>query len=526
VTFSGNGTNAAKNVVATFTKAGGYSLHVTIKDQQDASVTSSVNVTVNQTLTSITVIPASTTVSTGATQQFTATAFDQFATALATPPTFTWSAGGGGTVDSSGLFAAGGSAGGPFTVTAASGGTSGTANVTVTNAPPAVATPASASPSPVTAATTTLSVLGADDGSEANLIYTWATTGTPPAQVTFSGNGTNAAKNVVATFAKAGSYSFQVTIKDQGNLTITSSVNVTVNQTLTGISLAPSTATVVVGAAQSFTAIALDQFAMALSSQPVFTWSVSGGGSISSAGLFTAGSTPGGPFPVTASSGGINGNATVTVIASVSVSYVQGSSITNDAGGTTIATAFTTSNVAGNLIVAAVSWGKNSAVTCSDSQGNSYVVATTQYDGRNKQSLAICYAANVKGGANTVTATFGSSAGDRRLLIHEYQGVALTNPVDVVAKNVANGTTGLNAITSTAAITTVSGDLIFGAAMDDSGAFTTITAGTGFTQRQSVNNKDMATEDLVQTAAGSVAATHTFGAAHRYLAQMVAFKHR
>src|SRR5207244_11738159 len=87
------------------------------------------------------------------------------------------------------------------------------------NNPPTVATPASATPNPVTAATTNLSVLGADDGGEGNLAYTWATTGTPPAAVTFSGNGTNAAKNVVATFASAGSYSFQVTIKNQWNLT-------------------------------------------------------------------------------------------------------------------------------------------------------------------------------------------------------------------------------------------------------------------------------------------------------------------
>src|SRR4029077_12049276 len=74
------------------------------------------------------------------------------------------------------------------------------------NTPPTVATPASASPNPVTAQTTNLSVLGADDGGEATLTYTWATTGTPPAPVTFSLNGTNAAKNTVATFAKAGSY--------------------------------------------------------------------------------------------------------------------------------------------------------------------------------------------------------------------------------------------------------------------------------------------------------------------------------
>ena len=375
----------------------------------------------------------------------------------------------------------------------------------------------------MTATTTNLSVLGADDGGEGSLTYTWATTGTPPAAVTFSANGTNAAKNVVATFTKAGSYSVQVTIRDQGNLTVTSSVNVTVNQTLTRINVVPPSASVVVGTTQSFNATALDQFGVALASQPIFAWSVNGGGTISSLGLFTAGSTAGGPFTVTAASSGVNGTAIVTVIASVSVSYVQGASATNDSGGRSIVQAFTAANTSGNLIVAAISWGDSSSVTCSDSQGNTYSVATTQYDGVNNQSLAICYAANVKSGANTVTAAFSGSPLYRRLLIHEYRGIASANPVDVVAKNMANGTTSANAITSTSAVTTASGDLIFGAVMDDSGV-SSITAGTGSTQRQSVNNKDLATEDLVQTASGSIAATQTFGAAHRYLAQMVAFK--
>jgi hypothetical protein len=153
-------------------------------------------------------------------------------------------------------------------------------------------------------------------------------------------------------------------------------------------------------------------------------------------------------------------------------------------------------------------------------------VAVTQDDSINNQALAICYAANIKGGANTVTATFSGSSGYRRLLIHEYQGIALSNPLDVTAKNIANGTTGSNAITSTAGVTTVSGDLIFGVVMDDSGNFGSITAGTGFTQRVSVNNKDAATEDLVQVTAGSIAATETFSLADRYLAEMAAFKHR
>src|SRR5205823_1444781 len=245
VTFSANGTNASKNIVATFAKAGSYAFQVTIKDQGNLTATSNVSVTVNATLTTISVSPASETVMIGGTQQFTATAADQFGVALTTQPSFNWTVTGGGSIGSTGLFAAGATTGGPFTVTASSGGINGTASVTVTavNSPPTVATPAAASPNPVTGITTNLSVLGADDGGEANLTYTWATTGNPPAAVTFSASGTNAARNVVATFTKAGSYSFQVTIKDQNNLTVTSSVNVTVNATLTTITVAPTSAT-------------------------------------------------------------------------------------------------------------------------------------------------------------------------------------------------------------------------------------------------------------------------------------------
>ena len=63
------------------------------------------------------------------------------------------------------------------------------------NHAPTVATAASATPSVVTGTTTSLSVLGADvDTGQGSLTYTWATTGTPPAAVSFSANGTNARK--------------------------------------------------------------------------------------------------------------------------------------------------------------------------------------------------------------------------------------------------------------------------------------------------------------------------------------------
>ena len=82
--------------------------------------------------------------------------------------------------------------------------------------------PAAASPNAVTGTTCNLSVLGAYNLGESNLTYTWSTTGTPPAAVNFSANGSNAAKNTTATFTEAGIYSFQVTITDPTGATATS----------------------------------------------------------------------------------------------------------------------------------------------------------------------------------------------------------------------------------------------------------------------------------------------------------------
>ena len=323
VTFGANGTNSAKATMATFSKAGAYSLQVTIKDQGGLTATSTVSVVVNQTLTSIVISPASATIAPSTTQQFAATARDQFMTTLTTQPAFTWSLSGGGTISSSGLYTTGTTAGGPFNVSAQSGSVTGTASVSVVapNAAPTIATAAAASPTPVSGSTTAVSVLGADDQGEANLVYTWTTTGTPPAAVTFSANGTNAAKASTATFTEAGSYAFQVTVKDQGGLTVTSSVNITVNQTLTSLVVSPASATVATSATQQFTATARDQFTTNLTTQPSFTWSASGGGTISSGGFYTAGTTAGGPFTVTAQSGAISGTGSVTVSSTSTTVY-------------------------------------------------------------------------------------------------------------------------------------------------------------------------------------------------------------
>ncbi len=194
----------------------------------------------------------------------------------------------------------------PTQITVLSPAGSGTVDITVTDPggtsttgasdkftyvpPPTVATAASATPSPVNGLTTNLSVFGADALGEPTLTYTWSATGPSGAAApTYSSNGTNASKNSTATFSQAGSYTFTVTISDDSGQSVTSSVNVTVEQTLTKIAVTPPNPSIYENQTQQFTATALDQFGIAMATQPTITWSEqSGVGSISSTGLFSS----------------------------------------------------------------------------------------------------------------------------------------------------------------------------------------------------------------------------------------------
>ena len=180
--------------------------------------------------------------------------------------------------------------------------------------PTAVATAAAATPSPAPGTTANLSVLGSDAAGESSLTYTWATTGAPPASVVFGANGTNASKNTTATFSKAGTYNFMVTITNPTfGLSTTSSVSLVVNQTVTSIVVEPGSSTVAGGSLTSLSAIAYDQFSNALSAQPTFSWGDTGGGSIDSSGNFTA-SQAGGSYSVTATANSVIGTAGVNVV--------------------------------------------------------------------------------------------------------------------------------------------------------------------------------------------------------------------
>ncbi len=158
-----------------------------------------------------------------------------------------------------------------------------------------------------------VSVTATDDGGAANLTYTWSAASTGGEPVGFLPNATNGARLGTAYFEGPGDYLLTVTVRDAQGLAVASSVNVRVLATADAIGVSPAVASLVYGGSQTFSATVLDQFGDPLASQPgSFIWTASGGGTITSGGLYTA-TAAGGPYVVTAASGGISGGASVTV---------------------------------------------------------------------------------------------------------------------------------------------------------------------------------------------------------------------
>jgi hypothetical protein len=172
---------------------------------------------------------------------------------------------------------------------------------------PSFATAAAASSSSISGSTVTLTATGSSPTlDESALTYTWVASSKPTGAPDpfLSDNGDNSAKSATATLFQAGDYTIACQVSD-GTLVNTGTVHVTVNPTLTSISLTPGTFTVASSASYHVKAIALDQFGQPLSTQPTFSWSASGGSfsynTDTSFGNYTAPGSGSGPYTLTAS---------------------------------------------------------------------------------------------------------------------------------------------------------------------------------------------------------------------------------
>jgi hypothetical protein len=212
------------------------------------------------------------------------------------------------------------------------------------NPPPTVAIAARALPEPVNGTTAALSVLGADNGGESNLRYTWSSAATNERLVTFSENGTNAAKNTTASVRGTGTFTLFVDITDANGATVRDRVTFDVVQSPASLLLAPLDRTIRPGEHLQFLMNILDQFGYTMRDFPPSTWSVSGGGTIDSSGLFTSLPTARGLFTVTLSAAGLSESTTVKLFAGSQVTSLAPRAITSVRDGVFANVPFPTAN--------------------------------------------------------------------------------------------------------------------------------------------------------------------------------------
>ncbi len=199
-------------------------------------------------------------------------------------------------------------------------------------------------------------------------------------------------------------------------------------------------------------------------------------------------------------------------VASPSMVQVKNNQISS---GTSVSVPFNAPTQAGNTIVIYVIWNNAGSVALTDSNGNAYVNIGTPVVWGSGYSAQVFYASKIKGGSDTVTATFRNSVTAFGVLyVHEYAGISPTNPVDIYCSASGSSTT-LNSGTAT---TTGANDLIFGAGVSDN----VVTApGSGFIPHDLAYGN--ITEDRTAGSAGSYAATATHNG-KLWGMQMVAFR--
>ena len=219
-------------------------------------------------------------------------------------------------------------------------------------------------------------------------------------------------------------------------------------------------------------------------------------------------------------------------IAYGAVAYVQSAKTSTEFGdtSTTIAITFSSPVTSGGAVCGAATYrnitGNVASVT--DDQSNTYTVVRN-FDGSDQAGIATFYALNITNAPTVVTVTYSLVMDFRAGVIIEASGVKTSAALDQeTAQWQAAPGTGTDAVTSGAVTTTENGEFICGfAAVTNVFTANTLTAGTNYTERQETSPTlgiDLAGETLVQSSAGSIAATWTQSANNNTSTAIMTFK--
>ncbi len=307
VTYSATGGSVnAAGLFTAGTVAGSYRV---IAVQQGGSKADTAAVTIAvpaPTLSAIEISPGSVSLVTGGSQQFSAVGRMSDGSTASIP--ISWNAT-GGTVSSSGAYVAGNTTGTFRVIAGQQGGTRADTSAVTITAPAPTFTAVEVTPATATVAagaTQQFSAIGRmSDGSTSSVAVTWSATG-----------GTVSGTGLYTAGATAGTYRV-IAVRQGDTKADTSAVTITVaaTPTLSAVEVTPGSASVGTGGTQQFSA--LGRMSDNSTSAVTVTWSATGG-TISTGGLYTAGSTAGAYRVIAVQQGGTRADtAAVTVTAPV-----------------------------------------------------------------------------------------------------------------------------------------------------------------------------------------------------------------
>ena len=203
---------------------------------------------------------------------------------------------------------------------------------------------------------------------------------------------------------------------------------------------------------------------------------------------------------------------------------VQANSIQGSAVGS-VSLPFPTANTAGNMILAFVRASTTTQkVTVTDSLGNTYRDAVMQVQNADGHQVHVFYAPNIKGGANTVKATFSATNNHPYLAVWEYKGLNASVPLDRVAAAQGSSTTASCGPTAT---TTSPSELAF-AAMGMPSSYTgNVTQGAGWSLlTQDTSTSRAASESKTLSSTATVTGQFSVSPSTNWTCVTATFKHK